>query len=238
MCEHVGMWPRVLPEPVRLAFAPLGPGAPWEADFAALSPEEAEPVARAVQKRRAEFAVGRRLARTLLAELGAVPGPLLAGPDRRPRWPAGVLGSISHSDALCAVAAVRRGEGLASIGLDVERLRPLGADVLAAIARPEERARLERLPPAWRDVGGLLLFAAKEAVYKAQSPLTDVFLEFEAVSIELDLGAQGTEGAFQATLTDQGGAPAACSAGLPARLEGRLALAFDHALCGCAVPGG
>src|SRR5437763_335927 len=69
-----------------------------------LYPEERACIARAVPKRRAEFATGRVCARQALERLGVAVGPLLPHPDRSPAWPPGIVGSISHTDGYCAVA--------------------------------------------------------------------------------------------------------------------------------------
>ncbi|MBN1173619.1 MAG: 4'-phosphopantetheinyl transferase, partial [Micromonosporaceae bacterium] len=65
---------------------------------ARMLPEEAPLVARAVPRRRAEFTTGRHCARLALASLGVEPAAILAGPDRAPRWPAGIVGTITHCD--------------------------------------------------------------------------------------------------------------------------------------------
>ena len=84
-----------------------------------LWPEEAAYVANAVEKRRREFACGRHFARRCFRALGRPDGPLPANPDRSPRWPDGLVGSITHTDTYCA-AAVARADDIAGIGIDVE----------------------------------------------------------------------------------------------------------------------
>ena len=64
-----------------------------------LLPEERGAVAKAVPKRVAQFTAGRVCARRALAQLGNTePVPILMGEDRAPQWPAGYVGSISHTD--------------------------------------------------------------------------------------------------------------------------------------------
>jgi 4'-phosphopantetheinyl transferase EntD len=150
----------------------------------ALLPEERACVARAVEKRRREFAQGRVLARRLLADLGAAGGPLLPDADRVPRWPAGIVGSISHTDDLCVVAAAREGDVL-GLGVDVEPEGPLGADLEARIATPTERAWLsgrgtERARHLLR-----ALFSVKECVYKACFPRTRERWGFQDLEVAL-----------------------------------------------------
>jgi 4'-phosphopantetheinyl transferase EntD len=170
---------------------------------AELYPEEAELVVRAVAKRRREFATGRALAREVLAELGAPDGPLLAGERGAPRWPAGIVGSITHCDGFRGCAAAR-GEALLTIGIDAEPDAPLPAGLLADVALPRERAALARLVtdhpgPSW----DRLLFSAKESVYKAWFPLARRWLGFEDAELSID----PTGGTFTARLLVPGPVP-------------------------------
>jgi 4'-phosphopantetheinyl transferase EntD len=66
--------------------------------FAALYPQEADAVARAVPKRQREYATVRLCARRAMSELGVEPVPLLAGRRGAPQWPSGVIGSLTHCD--------------------------------------------------------------------------------------------------------------------------------------------
>ncbi len=175
------MLERLLPEGVAIAETRA------ELDDA-LFPAEAELVARAVEKRRREFASGRACAHRALAKLGLEPGPVLSGEKGEPQWPEGVVGSITHCEGYrgCATA---RAEDLASIGIDAELDAPLPAGLLADIALPEERKHLAALA---REQPGVnwdrLLFSAKESVYKAWFPLAGRWLGFEDASLELDPG--------------------------------------------------
>ena len=173
---------------------------------AELLPEEAACVARAVDKRRREFAAGRVLARRLLAELGCPPGPLLPAPDRVPRWPEGIVGSLAHSTEHVVVAVARAGAGagaggggLRALGVDLERRAPLDEELWGVVLRPEERRHVEALPAAERGEHALLVFCVKEAAYKAQYPLSGEVLEFAEVAAEVDPAA----GRFTARLPDR-----------------------------------
>src|SRR5262249_37950297 len=115
-----------------------------DAEPAPLFPAEEELVAQTVPKRRYEFATGRRCARAALAQLGFPPAPLLAGPDRAPLWPDGVVGSITHTDSYRA-AAVARAEQLCSVGIDAEPNLPLPDRVLHLIASPAEALAIAAL---------------------------------------------------------------------------------------------
>lgn len=138
--------------------------------------------------RRREFAAGRNAARRALAQLAAPRVPLLRhGADRDVAWPAGITGSISHTKGLVAVACARTVPGVQSVGLDVEQAGPLGDDIIATICRPEELDALaQQLPPLPSD-WPRLLFAIKEAAYKAWFPATRREISFQQMRITLDV---------------------------------------------------
>jgi 4'-phosphopantetheinyl transferase EntD len=153
---------------------------------AELFPAEEALLARAVQKRRREFTAGRVCARRALARLGVAPAPLLAGPNREPLWPAGVVGSITHCEGYRA-AAVARASDVLSIGIDAEPNGPTPDGVFERIALPAEsawvRAAVRIAPEVHWD---RMLFCAKESVYKAWFPLAGRWLGFEDALITLD----------------------------------------------------
>ena len=158
---------------------------------APLYPEEAEVVARAVPKRRREFALVRACARRAMDKLGVPPQPLLPGERGAPGWPPGLVGSMTHCDGYCA-AALARATDLASLGIDAEPHQPLPEGVLDAVSLPTEAARLNRLAGRHPEVHwDRLLFSAKESVYKAWFPLTGQWLDFSEADIEVSVDAGG-----------------------------------------------
>jgi 4'-phosphopantetheinyl transferase EntD len=169
---------------------------PLRASEADLSPEERACIERALPSRRREFATGRACARELLAQLGRPGFSLLRGEDRLPRWPEGIVGSISHSADLCAVAVAR--SGVRSIGVDVEPDAPLEPELWPEICRRDEMGWLRRQPAAEQGRLARLLFSAKESVYKCVHPVTRGWLGFHDVQIHLSLPS----GVFQATLVE------------------------------------
>jgi len=160
---------------------------------AALLPEEEPALERASPKRRREFTTGRSCARRALAALELPPAPILPGPDREPRWPAGAVGSITHCRDYCAAAVAPAGR-FASIGIDAEVHDELPEGVLERISLPEEREWLEAQDgeTSWDTV----LFSAKESVFKAWFPLARRWLGFEDAHVDL----AREEGAFHARL--------------------------------------
>jgi 4'-phosphopantetheinyl transferase EntD len=150
-----------------------------------LYPEERETIACASPRRRAEFGTARVCARRALAELDFAPCSLAPYADRSPRWPLGAVGSISHSEGICAVA-VTRSSRASGLGLDVERDSALAPDLEALICTPAERRWLDRCPYRQRGRMAKLVFSAKEAFYKCQHPTNGGFLGFLEVDLRID----------------------------------------------------
>ncbi|WP_433531371.1 4'-phosphopantetheinyl transferase family protein [Micromonospora sp. CA-263727] len=174
---------------------------------------------RAVESRRRDFAAGRSCARRAMAALGLPPVAVPAAADRSPVWPAGLVGTITHTRGYCA-AAVARSTELRSIGMDAERHKELSPGVRRLICLPEEEDRCIRLPSgvSWPAV----LFSAKETVYKIWHPLVGTWLDFHDALVVLDPDA----GTFTARI-----APvridAAPVAHPPATITGRFAVEAD-----------
>lgn len=150
-------------------------------------------IARAVPKRRNEFVTARYCARLALQELGQPAVPILKGEKGEPRWPAGIVGSLTHCQGFRG-AAVGRNPGVRSLGIDAEPHDVLPDGVLAAVSLPEERSAIDALPADlhWDRI----LFCAKEATYKAWFPLTGRWLGFEDAHISFDVDGSGDGGGF------------------------------------------
>jgi 4'-phosphopantetheinyl transferase EntD len=150
-----------------------------------LLPEEALIVAGAVEKRRKEFARGRACARAALSQLGIEGFALLSGSEREPLWPQGVVGSLTHTEGLCAVA-VAAANRYPALGIDVERALPLKPQLVERVCRPEEITQLSRLNGLPALVAARLLFSAKEAAYKCQFGITRQYLGFQDLGVLLE----------------------------------------------------
>jgi 4'-phosphopantetheinyl transferase EntD len=166
-----------------------------------------------------EFGAGRKAARDAMELLGHPPRPVLQAEDRAPIWPAGLIGSITHSARDC-LAVVSDDPDIRSLGLDIEPLSPVEPALWPEICTTDEMNWLATLGPSQRGHFAKLVFSAKEAVYKAQYPISRTMLEFHAITLGIDLN----EGAFRAQLnTDVPGfATGAAFSGRFAFLSGSL----------------
>ena len=205
----------------------FGPGCVAEVAMPAsveaqLFADERAHIARAVPKRRAEFATARVCARRALARLGVEPASLVPDDDGAPRWPAGIVGSISHTTALCAVVAAKAQRYL-SLGLDLEQDKPLSPEIVAMICTARER----RVLATHGAREAIVYFSAKEAFYKCQYPLTRRFLDFQDVELSVDFA----RGEFRARVLETVGDP-------PPWLDlltGRFARNGGLVMCGVAL---
>ena len=170
-------------------------------DIASLYPEEAAAVAGSVEKRRREFAAVRVCARSAMTALGLPPQSVLPGERGAPRWPEGVVGSMTHCEGYRA-AALARTSDLAALGVDAEPHCLLPDGVLDLVSSSAERRRLKLLAAADPGVNwDRLLFSAKESVYKAWFPLTGEWLDFTQADISLSRDARPEpSGRFRARL--------------------------------------
>ncbi len=157
-------------------------------------------MAGAVASRVREFAARRACARLAMAALGVKSGaelaPIGVAADRTPEWPTGFGGSITHSGTHWAAAVFRRGQGILSIGIDLEPAEPLDSDLLPEVCRAEEAAWLMRQSASHRLLLARAIFSAKESAYKCQYSASRQALEFADVGIDLFLDRD----AFVATL--------------------------------------
>ncbi len=155
-------------------------------DLRELTEGEAALMAKAVAKRRREYTAGRVLARRAAAKLGLGPIELLPREDRSPGWPEGVVGSITHTKGHVAVA-LAHADAFRGVGLDVEQAEPLKLRLWDMICTEEDRAMLATHAEAERSLLAKIVFSAKEAAYKAQFAITEQFLGFSAMHIDLDV---------------------------------------------------
>lgn len=179
--------------PAQVASAEMDPRSP----AAVLLPGEEPAVARAVAKRRREFAAGRMCARRAMAELGQGVISIPQGSDRAPQWPEGFVGSISHTDTWCAAAVARTADGVRALGIDVEPAEPIDTDLLRIICLAEERAFIEARPAGEQGMLARLVFSAKEAAFKCQYAVSRTMLSYHAMHVRVDVAARRFSAVFQ-----------------------------------------
>ena len=183
-----------------------------EGDPALLLDAERQILGDVALKRAREFAGGRLCARRAVAQLGVVDLPIGARDDRRPRWPPFLTGSITHTDGFSAAAAGQR-QRFRAIGIDAERIGRVSGDIWSHVLRPGEKDWLESLPESERAKVATLMFSAKEAFYKCQYEVTEQWLEFTDVTVDLfdwdvDWGSFAVRPIGNVQLFELGGGPA------------------------------
>ncbi len=154
-----------------------------------LPDDEALSIARAVPRRRLEFAYGRICARQAMAALGHPPVSLPQGHDRVPIWPDELVGSITHTRDWVAAAVARRDQGFAAIGIDIEPATALPPDLWASVCAPDELEKLTAICETTPGFAAHIVFCMKEAAFKSQYGLSNAMLEFEDFAIDVDASA-------------------------------------------------
>ena len=193
-----------------------------------LLPAEHAALGDVLERRRRDFARGRHCAHRALARLGVPDEPVLTGPDREPRWPRDVVGSITHCESYAAAAVALRAD-VAALGIDAEPHAPLPDGVLRHVAGDEERAWLHSVDGStcWDRV----LFSAKESVFKAWFPAAGQWLGFRDAVVAF----APEEGTFRARLLVDG--PEVGGRELRS-FDGRFAVAGELVLTAVVVPNG
>ncbi|MEP7050771.1 MAG: 4'-phosphopantetheinyl transferase superfamily protein [Pseudomonadota bacterium] len=175
-------------------------------------------LARAVPKRRIEYAAGRFCAQQALRACSPEDASSVIGigSHGEPLWPAGIVGAITHTREFAAAAVALKRDARA-IGFDAERLTQLSADVLEYIAVPAEIPALAFTSGMTADAVASVVFSAKEALFKCLYPEVQRYFDFRDALIE----ALDSNGTFTARLL------VGLTPHLPqgSRFEGRFALA-------------
>jgi 4'-phosphopantetheinyl transferase EntD len=154
-----------------------------EGQALSLHPDEERAVAGAVEKRRREFALGRTCAHAALAQLKRDAGPITRADDGAPIWPAGIAGSITHTQRYAAAVAAAAGD-FAGLGVDAEWVGGVTQDLWPRLFNTGERDELARQSDPSRLA--TILFSAKEACHKAGR---ERVLRFHDLSITLSENA-------------------------------------------------
>ena len=145
----------------------------------------------AAPRRLRAFVAGRLCGELALERAGAGRSAVGRGCAGEPVWPAGWVGSISHTDHQ-AIAIVACHTHSKALGVDIEILA--SADAATAIIdvclTARERERLSASSLERRSVA-TLWFSAKEAYYKAVYPDVRRFIDFDEVEVLLSDSAGG-----------------------------------------------
>lgn len=155
-----------------------------------LSQDEIHAVSHCSENRIRDFYTGRACARLALKELGIAGFSLLPAKDRLPIWPAGITGSITHTDGYSAAVVIRQGS-VRSVGVDSELISAIHEGLWPRLFTSAELERLRSLASAERSEHAALTFTAKEAFYKSQFPLTREWIGFGDVAIEFEEEPEG-----------------------------------------------
>lgn len=187
-----------------------------EGQVVPLHPDEAPIVADCGDKRRRDFTLGRFCAHAALMQLGIAEGAIARDVRGVPLWPEAVVGSITHT-AGYAAALVARKDCFLSIGVDAERVGGVTDHLYARLFNKDERAVLAAQMEDRRKLLATILFSAKEASFKAWSPVIGKTLSFQDIHVELG------DGGFRAT-------------SVSGDVQGRFAVSGDLVLTSAFLP--
>ncbi len=142
-------------------------------------------IARCAHKRQAEFFFGRYAAKLAIRAVGGPVADVLIGAAREPLWPAGLIGSITHT-ADFAAASVAHGANCNGLGIDIERVA--GEDELAAlcslVVSNEELQLVDSLVSRFSRSHLLtMICSAKESLFKAVFAVVRRFFDFHSARV-------------------------------------------------------
>lgn len=138
--------------------------------------------ANAVQKRKIEFCIGRLAAHASLSQISTRKIPILIGKYNEPLWPDGIVGSISHSGKM-AIAAVARMDVAAGIGVDIELMpNNISANFIDEVCSVNEAIWANDMPEK-RLERAIMVFSAKESIFKTFFPIVHCVLDYKDVEL-------------------------------------------------------
>jgi len=166
-------------------------------------PEEMKCLSRkAVEKRRAEFFLGRLAAFRALQALGVTPGPVLKGEQREPLWQEGIVGAITHK-ADTAAAVVAQKKAACGVGVDLESLdKPVNFRISTKVCTEPEQDWVSEVPDE-KDKRLKMIFSAKEAGFKAFFPIEQIYLGYQDAELAWRDGTQSFSGVLLKGAGDQ-----------------------------------
>jgi enterobactin synthetase component D len=135
-------------------------------------------IARSVPKRQYEYILGRWGSAILLFDSGCTESESwIDSVDKRPKWPPGYLGSISHSTDAVAISLCKiySTSLLKGIGIDIENIDNSDdyKDALIMCFHVNEIKLLNE-----SEFGLILGFSVKESLFKCLNPIVKIFFDF------------------------------------------------------------
>jgi len=148
-------------------------------------------LSKAHPRRLDEYLAGRYCAQKALEQFGEREYfPIKSRESRAPAWPAGFIGSISHTKQT-AWAVIARLDKVKAIGNDIEIIMPAktAKNIQEKICTAAERAAFSANYATQLNFPTYvtLIFSAKESLYKALYPLFEVYFGFtDATLVGID----------------------------------------------------
>lgn len=141
-------------------------------------------LAEAPLRRQQEYLAGRQCAAEALRLLGSSEWAqdIGSGPAGEPLWPAGYVGSITHTRGLASAAAARTSEARA-MGFDLEFV--VAPERMARVSRVVLHACETRLKASGFDPMTVftLMFSAKESLFKCLYPLVGIRFDYRDAAV-------------------------------------------------------
>lgn len=178
-------------------------------------------------RRTVERQLGRQCAAAALRGLGHEARLEATGPRGEPVWPTGFVGSITHCPGM-RLAAAAYARDYVALGVDAEPARPMDPALEPHVLTGRERNWTRS---ACRKSGSLLprlLFSAKESVFKCQSVVLGLLLDFLDIELKVDPAAR--------SFTVLAGFRLGLRPDWFARIRGRYLICGDHILTASFVP--
>ena len=147
-----------------------------------LFPQERLDLGMVSQQRSDEYSSGRRMAHEAMSIAIGTSSPVTTN-DRKPIWPDGWVGSLSHSKKL-ATALLGQESSFAGVGIDLACRSSVSRKVAERITVGTEKLESSE-DDLWTRI-----FSAKEALYKAVNPLTGEYLGMRDVELYFDDGGR------------------------------------------------
>lgn len=134
---------------------------------------------------RRETVLGRLCAAEALDQLGLPKTVVGRCANGEPRWPDGIVGSITHcSGYVCA--AVAKDSSVEGVGIDAEPRTLLEAETRKLILSDTESERVERLAKHDQTIPwDLITFSAKESIFKSLGQGQQSISTYQDIEIEL-----------------------------------------------------